>query len=240
MFEALKELFQIDNIIFYGVIILGCYVFNVFYKKTTYYQITGNSYLKVILDKGLFGEYRIFKYLQFLEKQGAKFLFNVYIPKENGETTEIDVLMICPRGIFVFESKNYSGWIFGSESQQKWTQTLPQGKGKSQKNSFYNPIKQNASHIKHLSSLLSDKFLNVPMFNIVVFSERCTLKKITVDSPDVKVIKRDKVTDCVGGICKLTESVLSDSDINEIHMALLGYSQVSDEVKQKHIENIRK
>ncbi|MEH2957321.1 NERD domain-containing protein [Candidatus Merdisoma sp. JLR.KK006] len=45
-------------------------------------------------------------------------------------------------GIYVFESKNYSGWIFGTETQQYWTQTLLSGKGRSQKRQFFNPMYQ--------------------------------------------------------------------------------------------------
>ena len=40
-------------------------------------------------------------------------LRNIYVPKDNGETSEIDVVFITQKGIFVIESKNYSGWIFG-------------------------------------------------------------------------------------------------------------------------------
>jgi hypothetical protein len=77
-------------------------------------------------EKGKSGEYLVYKVLQNYEKDGAKFLFNCYLPKNNNnDTTEIDVIMIHNSGIYVFESKNYSGWIFGSEHQQKWTQTLP-------------------------------------------------------------------------------------------------------------------
>ena len=54
-----------------------------------------------------------------------------------GKTTEIDLLMIHEKGIFVFESKNYSGWIFGSEDQLKWTQCFKSG----QREHFYNPYK---------------------------------------------------------------------------------------------------
>lgn len=68
----------------------------------------------------------------------GKILRNVYLPKDNGETSEIDVLYITQKGIFVFESKNYSGWIFGDEKGQYWTAMLPNR----QKNRFYNPIKQ--------------------------------------------------------------------------------------------------
>lgn len=56
-------------------------------------------------DVGSYGEYCIFKLLKSYESQGAKFLFNVYLPKGENETTEIDVLMICSQGIYVFESK---------------------------------------------------------------------------------------------------------------------------------------
>ena len=58
-----------------------------------------------------------------------------------------------------------------------------------QKNRFYNPIKQNRTHIKWLQKYVGG---NVPLFSIIVFSERCELKKVEVESSDVKVIKRDR------------------------------------------------
>lgn len=55
----------------------------------------------------------------------------------------------------VFESKNYSGWVFGSENQKNWYQTLPMGKGRqSSKETFLNPIMQNRLHIKSLKTFL--------------------------------------------------------------------------------------
>lgn len=89
------------------------------FHQSSYHKVTGNSFLATKFDKGRNGEYEIYRRLFPLEKQGAKFLFNVYLPKNNGETTEIDVLMIAKKGIIVFESKNYSGWIFGNEKKQK-------------------------------------------------------------------------------------------------------------------------
>lgn len=32
--------------------------------------------------------------------------------------------MISGTGIYVFESKNYSGWVFEDENQKNWAQTL--------------------------------------------------------------------------------------------------------------------
>ena len=71
----------------------------------------------------------IWRVLKGFERKGGKFLFNLYIPKLNDETTEVDVVLIHPKGFFVIESKNYNGWIFGSEKNRYWTQTLPMGRG---------------------------------------------------------------------------------------------------------------
>lgn len=90
---------------------------------------------------------RELKLVRFLGRDG-KILRNVYIPKENGETSEIDVLYITQKGIFVIESKNYSGWVFGSEKNYQWTVSLSNGI----KNKLYNPIKQNQTHIKWLQN----------------------------------------------------------------------------------------
>ena len=112
------------------IIVLVCVIKYVGYVNSTYYKITKKPVLAMRTDVGSYGEYCIFKLLKSYESQGAKFLFNVYLPKGENETTEIDVLMICSQGIYVFESKNYSGWIFGNEKYKMWTQTLPQGKGR--------------------------------------------------------------------------------------------------------------
>ena len=207
------------------------------YKKTTYYQITKYPYSSLKYDKGKFGEYVTYKNLQSFESAGGKFLFNVYIPKANNEMTEVDILLICSKGLFVFESKNYSGWIFGNEAHKNWTQTLPQGGGRSHKERFYNPIMQNASHIKHLRRLVGE---NLPVRSIIVFSERCTLKDITIRSKDVSVVKCNNVLAAVKKICGKTEADhLTQMEINDIYNKLYPYTQVSYEEREQHTNNIR-
>lgn len=208
------------------------------YKAGAYYQVTHIPFLRVRRDIGKYGEYLTYKQLRHFEKNGAKFLFNVYVPKEDGETTEIDVLMITHKGIFVFESKNYSGWIFGNENRKDWYQTLPSGRGKSHKEHFYNPIMQNRTHLKHLQVIL-DKA--VPMFSVIVFSDRCTLKDVTVNNGSVKVVNRSRVSLVVSEICKeLTEDALSDKNISDLYNTLHPYTQVDEMEKQQHITNIAK
>lgn len=84
------------------------------------------------------------------------------------------MIMLHESGIYVFESKNYDGWIFGSETQKNWTQSLASGRGKTRKYTFLNPIIQNKVHVKWLQSYLHDNS-NLPVYSYIVFSERCEL-----------------------------------------------------------------
>ena len=226
------------ELLFLIVVLVAVYLIsNKQYKETSYYKITSTPLLALRNDVGKYGEYLIYKKLRNYEtKLGAKFLFNVYIPKENGETTEIDVLMICSKGIFVFESKNYSGWIFGNESQRNWTQVLPKGRGRSNKEKFFNPIMQNRGHIKHLKSLVGE---DIPMRSIIAFSERCTLKEITVTSTDVSVINRYSVAQVVTTLFNQYPNALDTEKVDSIYNLLYPFSQVDDLAKQQHIQSIK-
>lgn len=205
------------------------------YKETTYYYITHNNFLSVYLDKGKLGEYFIYKKLMQYEYNNGRFLFNLYIPKENGETTEIDVILITTKGIFIFESKNYSGWIFGNANSKMWMQTLPAGKGKSQKKQFYNPIFQNNIHIKNLRNILSE---DIKMYSIITFSERCELKKVPENTEIVKIIKRNYIKEIVDNIYNFNIDIIDNQKVSEIYKKLYPYSQVDKNIKMQHIQNI--
>ena len=200
------------------------------YQKTSYYQITKNAYSNIKHDKGKFGEYLMYKGLQQFENVGGKFLFNIYVPKWNNETTEIDMLLICSKGLFVFESKNYSGWIFGNENNRYWMQTFPIGRGKSRKERFYNPVMQNEAHIKHLRRVVGD---NIPMYSIVVFSDSCTLKDITTSK--VRVINCCKLASVVNEIYNQAFDFLTPIEINNLYEQLYPFTQIDDGVKEQHI-----
>lgn len=243
MQELLMSLLQLVLLLFNPVILIPAIIIIIViikkdkeYKNGAYYQITKRPYFSVKHDTGRYGEYLTYKQLRQFETNGAKFLFNIYLPKENGETTEIDVLMICKKGLFVFESKNYSGWIFGGENQKNWYQTLPAGRGRSHKEHFYNPIMQNRSHIKHLKAFLGEQ---VPMRSIIVFSDRCTLKSVKISSNDISVINRYNVVEVISGLCnQISKDLLTDNDITEIYTKLYPYTQVDEIAKIQHIANI--
>ncbi len=211
------------------------------YKKSAYYEVTHKPLFRVLRDAGALGELLTYLELRAFEKLGARFLFNVYIPKRDadansGGTSEIDLLMISKRGLFVFESKNYSGWIFGDADAQSWCQILPRGRSKSSKEKFYNPIKQNASHIRHLRAFLDG---DTPTHSIVVFSNRCELKRVSLEGSDATVVKREHVMSALTDIYSRESDKLSDADITRIYEKLYPQTQLDEEKKQRHVEEIR-
>jgi hypothetical protein len=195
------------------------------YNKSNYKYESGVGLLKYLFDTGSFGEALIFFELEKLPMY-SKIMANLYIPTEDG-TTEIDVLYISSSGIYVIESKNYSGWIFGDEKARNWMAVIYKTKNK-----FLNPIWQNKKHIKYLNKILVD----VQLRSLIVFSERCELKKVNVE--DGLVIKRGKLRKL---ILKESEKVVfSNQGIDDFYDRLKGYSNRSEEEKKLHIDQARK
>ena len=80
---------------------------------------------------------------------------------------------------------------------------------------------------------------DVPIYSVVVFSERCELKRVDVSQKDVRVVKRNQVAQAVIRIADQSETELSQDEIDKIYETLHPYTQVSDAVKAAHIEWIR-
>lgn len=91
-------------------------------------------------------------------------LKNVTLPTADG-TTQIDHIIVSTKGIFVIETKKYSGWIFGDPKLPKWTKTTHRG----EKYTFQNPLRQNYKHIKELE-LYFDFLPGNSLKSIVVFA----------------------------------------------------------------------
>lgn len=167
-------------------------------------------------------------------KRGFKgyFLYNLYVPKSDGTTTEVDAVYITAKGIFVFESKDYSGWIFGSDTQKQWMQTFKSGK----KQPFPNPIWQNDSHIKYLGQFLKWK---IPFFSFVVFSDDCEIKKMSIVKRQAKVIQQHQLVQTVINTFNATPAVFSDEQVETIRDMLEPLTNTSEAEKDAHIANIQ-
>lgn len=105
-----------------------------------------------------------------LDKNVYHRLNGITLPRANGGSTQIDHIIVSVYGIFVIETKNYKGWIYGSEKQKQWTQSFPNGS----KFKFQNPLRQNYLHIKTLADLLG---LELSYFHsMIAFIGECELK----------------------------------------------------------------
>lgn len=185
-------------------------------------------------NAGQFGEYLIDYALQSNGIEGERVvLTNLYLPMKD-KTTEIDLLMLHEKGIFVIESKYYSGWIFGSEDQLKWTQCFRNG----HKEHFYNPVKQNRTHIWALAEYLS--MPEEAFSSYVVFSERCTLKKVPqYFDGDITVCRRHAMLRLMRKRIKDAPVVYSHADIERLARLLRPLTEVTKEEKQQHIEDLK-
>lgn len=211
------------------------------YNQTEYAVQTQNSYEQVMQDEGLFGEFSIYKVLESLEGP-RRFLFNIYLPKWNGSTTELDIVLLHESGIYVFESKNYGGWIFGAEGQRYWTQTLPSKWGQPQKHRFYNPILQNDGHLDRLYQILRPVHLSSgspPYFSYIVFGNRCMLMDVPQGSGNHHVLTLGELFFSVWKNAVEAGVRLTAAEIETLYEQLEPYTHVSDVVKQAHIENIQ-
>ena len=150
-----------------------------------------------------------------------QYVINNLILSNNGTTSQIDHIVINPRGVFVLETKNYSGEIYGSEDQREWTQVLSYGKVK---NKLYNPVKQNATHAYIVRQIIG----NLPIRPYVVFTQNNTGH-----------ISSDKVVP----LCSLKnrlqygENVLTAAQMRKAYETLL--SRKTNISTQEHIKNIR-
>lgn len=125
--------------------------------------------LKTAWFKGMVGEWFINLCIRlFLDKREYRLLKDVTLPTPQG-STQIDHVIVSRFGLFVIETKNMKGWIFGNPTQKSWTQQIYR-----RKHSFQNPLHQNHLHMMTLKSLLglSDNQLH----SIIFFIGDCTFK----------------------------------------------------------------
>ena len=111
-----------------------------------------NTSNKLLLDKAIYSPVK-----------------DITLQLPDGSTTQIDHILVSKYGIFVIETKNMKGWIFGAENQKQWTQQIFK-----EKNRFQNPLHQNYRHTKAL-----EEILNLPsshFTSLIAFVGDCEFK----------------------------------------------------------------
>ncbi|SMF97042.1 Nuclease-related domain-containing protein [Methylomagnum ishizawai] len=125
--------------------------------------------------KGFAGEFRVrWSAWLFLSRSEYKALHNVTLPTHDG-TTQIDHIFVSRYGIFVVETKNFGGWIFGDPDQATWTQQLY-----SKTFAFQNPLRQNYKHTQTLAALLG--IPHAKIHSVIVFVGNSRFKTVMPDN----------------------------------------------------------
>ena len=123
-------------------------------------NVSSDSWRRVLASPGEQGELRVADILSRLPEEYR--VFNDVYLESNGYSSQIDHVVISQYGVFLIETKNYSGKIYGSENTKYWKQYL-----RWESHKFYNPIKQNQSHVLAIKNTLHiDQSSIIP---IVVF-----------------------------------------------------------------------
>jgi len=121
------------------------------------------AYLQSPGRKGRAGEKRVDSALrQWLNPEEYRVFTDLTLPTRGGGTTQIDHMVVSRFGVFIIETKNMSGWIFGSANRRKWTQVIFQFK-----NQFQNPLHQNFGHLKAVQEIL--RLRQHQLHNVVAF-----------------------------------------------------------------------
>jgi len=184
------------------------------------------AFFKSPFMKGIFGELIVNLAAKFfLDKEKYHLFKNVTLPTEDG-TTQIDHVIVSRYGIFVIETKNMKGWIFGSEKQKTWTQKIYRHTTK-----FQNPLHQNYKHTQTLQSALEldpDK-----IFSLVVF----------VGDSEFKTPMPENVV-YAGGYIRFikskVQSILTDSEVQNICYKIeSGRLKPSIKTHINHVQHVK-
>ncbi|HIF9242234.1 TPA: NERD domain-containing protein [Photobacterium damselae] len=177
--------------------------------------------------KGIFGEFLVNRLLSKLPESDYTLIKDVTLPTSDG-TTQVDHIVVSKYGIFVVETKNMKGWIFGSARQKLWTQKIYRHSSK-----FQNPLHQNYKHIKALETLLgcSADYLH----SVIVFIGDSTFK--TEMPPNVTYARGS-----IRYIQQFNKVVFSDKDYarltGSINQIKLKRGVITDLKHRNHVKEI--
>ncbi len=189
---------------------------------------------EIAARKGELGEYKIDIQLDQLPKD-CRYLSDLLVKNAKAKSgySQIDHVVLTPYGIFIIETKNYQGTIYGGKDRKTW---LVNAKFK-----MMNPFVQNYGHIAALKKLIDETYH--PLFiSMVSFTKRCTFKvgleyrKIASNELIVYDIELSEFIHRKISVLKLQhkEPLLSEQDISTIHHAFNHANITDSTIREEH------
>lgn len=180
---------------------------------------------------GGFGEWLAKMYSKTMP--GALVLHDVLIDGADGYTSQIDLILVGNRGIYVVEVKSFAGAkIYGDTQKSKWYY-YSHGK----KYEIYSPLRQNQKHVEYLKTFLKD-FGDVPVFSIVTMI--CDDFKISGENPTDTIIC-NSFPAMERGLYKIAENkpeVFDDAQKQEIFDYIKNNQHIGKEARAVHKQNV--
>ena len=177
-------------------------------------------------QKGLRGERRVASRLRRGLAEEYVIFNDIYLPLDDGTTTQLDHIVVSRYGIFIVETKNYDGWIFANERSAKWTQTIYR-----KKSQFQNPIRQNYHHRCALANVLGISMEYI--IGVVAFTGECEFK---TDMPNGVVYSR-RAADYIKSF---TTRLLKDKECDLIREAIREWdASISQKQRDSHVANLK-
>jgi len=188
------------------------------------------TFFKTSIGKGIIGKFLVNISAKLkLDKNQYHLNKNVTLPTEDG-TTQIDHIIVSEYGIFIVETKNLKGWIFGNEKQRFWSQKIYK-----HTNKFQNPLHQNYKHIKTIQNALNIESNKI--FSLIVFTGDSTFKTEMPENVKHGVSYLDYIK-------SKTRKIISQKEVTEIIASIesgrLSRSFKTNREHVKHVKNIIK
>lgn len=172
--------------------------------------------------RGKRGEQRVFSILKRLPDE--YYIWNDIVLQRNGYSVQIDHVVISPYGIFVIETKNYTGWIYGNDTSDLWTKNMY-----GYRYHFGNPVKQNHSHVKALANLFC--MSENSFIPIVVFLHGADLRCNTQST----VIYAGQLLD---EIYSHNQQVMTLADVQRLASVLNAATVETEDTRKEHLNKV--
>lgn len=180
--------------------------------------------VRLMPSKGTMGERRVAKMLSSKLPKDYVVINDITIPCSLG-TTQIDHIVFSVHGIFVIETKDYSGWITGSDKAEYWQKNMYGYKYK-----FRNPIKQNFAHVKALQALLP--LGDLCFRSIVTFANSASLRH----RHNALVVNNRYLIDT---ILQFTAIVIPEAELQKHIDTVLKSALVEKNTRKRHVRNVK-
>ncbi|MEX3620727.1 nuclease-related domain-containing protein [Paenibacillus glucanolyticus] len=172
--------------------------------------------------------------------KGCKYVNDLLVTNSKSRTgySQIDHVVITPQGLFVIETKNYTGEIKGTRENKSWTV--------SNRFKMNNPFMQNYGHIQAIKSLLPD-YQKSRYISLVSFTMRC---RFSVD-PELRKIQSDELIVYDVELSEYiqrkmnriqaekVDTVLKEADIQKIYQSLIESNITDPKIRAEHVDKAK-